>query len=83
MAVVIARLHVAGYHGFRVHRSKVSLLSPSSCEARAAAPWRQRAEEARRMADLIDVPSKEAMLRIAEEYENLAERAEQRAKRSA
>jgi hypothetical protein len=45
--------------------------------------WRQRAEEARRMADLIDVPSKEAMLRIAEEYENLAERAEQRAKRSA
>ena len=45
--------------------------------------WRQRAEEARRMADLSDVPSKEAMLRIAEEYENLAERAEQRAKRSA
>ena len=45
--------------------------------------WRQRAEEARRMADLSDVPSKEAMLRIAEEYEKLAERAEQRAKRSA
>ena len=46
--------------------------------------WRHRAEEARRMADLMsDVPLKEAMLRIAEEYEHLAKRAEQRAKRSA
>jgi hypothetical protein len=34
---------------------------------------RQRAVEARRMADLMsDIPSKEAMLRIAEEYERLA-----------
>ena len=46
--------------------------------------WRQRAEEARRMADLMsDIPSKEAMLRIAEDYEHLAEWAEERAKRSA
>src|ERR1700732_5097114 len=46
--------------------------------------WRQRAEEARRMADLMsNIPSKEAMLRIAEDYEHLAEWAEERAKRSA
>jgi hypothetical protein len=44
---------------------------------------RQRSEEARRMADLMsDIPSKEAMLRIAEDYERLAKRAEERAKRS-
>jgi hypothetical protein len=46
--------------------------------------WRQRAEEARRMADLMsNIPSKEAMLRIAEDYEHLAEWAEERAKRTA
>jgi hypothetical protein len=46
--------------------------------------WRQRAEEARRMADLMsNIPSKEAMLRIAEDYKHLAEWAEERAKRSA
>ena len=45
--------------------------------------WRQRSEEARRMADLMsDIPSKEAMLRIAEDYERLAKPAEERAKRS-
>jgi hypothetical protein len=45
--------------------------------------WRQRSEEARRMADLIsDKPSKEAMLRIAEDYERHAKRAEERAERS-
>jgi hypothetical protein len=45
--------------------------------------WRRRAEEARRMADLMsDIPSKEAMLRIAEDYERLAKPAEERAKRS-
>ena len=43
--------------------------------------WRQRAEEARRMAELMsDIPSKEAMLRIAEDYERHAKRAEERAK---
>jgi hypothetical protein len=43
--------------------------------------WRQRAEEARRMAELMsDIPSKEAMLRVAEDYERLAKRAEERAK---
>jgi hypothetical protein len=46
--------------------------------------WQQRAEEARRMADLMsNIPAKEAMLRIAEDYEHLAEWAEERAKRSA
>jgi hypothetical protein len=35
------------------------------------------------MADLVsDIPSKEAMLRVAEDYERLAKRAEERAKRS-
>ena len=44
---------------------------------------RQRALEARRMADLIsDIPSKEAMLGIAEDYERLAKQAEERAKRT-
>ena len=45
--------------------------------------WRQRAEEARAIADsLNDSQSKEAMLRIAKDYEHLAERAERRAKGS-
>ncbi len=46
--------------------------------------WRRRAEEARSIAEqMSDSPSKEAMLRIAKDYERLAERAEQRAKGSA
>jgi hypothetical protein len=43
--------------------------------------WRQRAEEARTIAEQMNDPqSKEAMLRISRDYERLAERAEQRAK---
>jgi hypothetical protein len=43
--------------------------------------WRQRAEEARAIADQLNNPqSKEAMLRIAKDYERLAARAEQRMK---
>src|SRR5258707_434940 len=43
--------------------------------------WRQRAKEARAVADSMNDPqSKEAMLRIAHDYERLAERAEQRTK---
>jgi hypothetical protein len=42
--------------------------------------WRQRAQEARAIADQItDLPAKAAMLRIAEDYERLAKRAEKRA----
>jgi hypothetical protein len=45
--------------------------------------WRQRAEEARSIAEQMNDPqSKEAMLRIARDYEHLAERAERRAKGS-
>jgi hypothetical protein len=45
--------------------------------------WRQRAEEARTIADQMHDPqSKEAMLKIAEDYECLGERAERRAKGS-
>src|SRR5215831_5972866 len=37
--------------------------------------WRRRAEEARTIAEqMSDSPSKEAMLRIAKDYERLAER---------
>jgi hypothetical protein len=44
--------------------------------------WRDRAEEARNRADQLDDPqSKSAMLRIADDYELLAERAEARALR--
>ena len=42
--------------------------------------WRDRADEARTRADQLDDPqSKGAMLRIADDYELLAERAEARA----
>jgi hypothetical protein len=45
--------------------------------------WRQRAGEARSVAEQMNEPqSKEAMLRIAKDYERLAERADQRAKGS-
>jgi hypothetical protein len=42
--------------------------------------WHKRAEEARTIAASMNDPqSKEAMLRIAKDYERLAERAEKRA----
>jgi hypothetical protein len=42
--------------------------------------WRQRAEEARVLAEqMSDAASREKMLGIAKDYERLAERAEQRA----
>jgi hypothetical protein len=45
--------------------------------------WRHRAEEARTIAEqMSDSPSKDAMLRIAKDYERLAERAQERAKGS-
>jgi hypothetical protein len=41
--------------------------------------WRQRAEEARAITELMtDMPSREAMLRIAADYDRLAKRAEDR-----
>ena len=43
--------------------------------------WRGRAEEARTLADTMsDEVSKRMMLKIAEDYEHLAKRAEERAK---
>jgi hypothetical protein len=42
--------------------------------------WRQRAEQARALAEQMSDPaSREMMLGIAKDYERLAERAEQRA----
>ena len=43
--------------------------------------WRKRAEEARDLAEKMNGPlAKDLMLRIAKDYEVLAERAEERAK---
>jgi hypothetical protein len=47
------------------------------------AHWRRRAEETRTIAEqMSDLQSKDAMLRIAKDYERLAERVEQRGKGS-
>ena len=44
--------------------------------------WRARAEEMRRLAeDINDAATKQMMLRIARDYENLAVRAKERSKR--
>ena len=41
--------------------------------------WRDRAEEMRRLAEeIIDEKSKQTMLRIAKDYDKLAQRAEER-----
>ena len=43
--------------------------------------WRKRAEEVRTLADdMKDEKSKEAMLKVANDYERLAKRAEERAR---
>jgi molecular chaperone GrpE (heat shock protein) len=45
--------------------------------------WRERAEEARTVADQVtDDKSKQSMLRIAKDYEELAKRAERRLKQA-
>jgi hypothetical protein len=42
--------------------------------------WRERAEEMRTLAEaLVDEQSKQTMFRIAEDYDRLADRAQQRA----
>jgi hypothetical protein len=41
--------------------------------------WRQRAEEARAIASQMDPESRRMMLTIAESYDKLAQRAEERA----
>jgi rubrerythrin len=47
------------------------------------AHWRQRADEARALAEQItDRDARQMMLRIAEDYEKLAKRAEERLKSS-
>jgi hypothetical protein len=55
-------------------------LDPSTFSINDPKHWRARAEEARILANQMnDSEAKVAMLRIAEDYEHLAERAEDRA----
>jgi hypothetical protein len=45
--------------------------------------WRDRADEIRALADdIVDPAAKDILLRIGEDYEKLAQRAEERAKRT-
>ena len=54
---------------------------PASFNVDDSAHWRNRAEEARTLAeDMSDETSRQMMLRIAEDYLRLALHAEQRAK---
>jgi hypothetical protein len=55
---------------------------PASFSVDDPAHWRVRAEEARTLADeMSDEISRKMMLQIAEGYERLAKRAEERAKK--
>jgi hypothetical protein len=75
-------LEKVGHAGERIRR-RLRADMPASF-INDPAHWRRRAEEARTIAEqMSDSPSKDAMLRIAKDYERLAERAEERAKGSA
>ena len=67
--------------GFAIAGGLVVTTSVAKIPINDPKHWRERAEEARTVADeLIDPESKRRMLRIADDYEELARRAERRLK---
>jgi hypothetical protein len=65
--------------GFCFDRGKARVREPMGRVMHDPKHWRERAEKMRGFADdMQDPPSKQMMLTIAEEYENLAKRAEER-----
>ena len=81
LGVLEGSLHAFERHRLLIleslHHDKVALVA--KVPINDPKHWRERAEEARTVADgLTDPKSKRRMLRIAEDYEELARRAEKR-----